>query len=148
MGDEQAGDKRVAKKRGRRPRAGVAMTGAERQAAYRNRRRQSFIRLELDHGDFAGLIEIVREVAARPSTGVIATQEELNAHMAKLLLPRFESRYAKAVAARKRELGGRPEEDGIDEDFRCCEYAEYPEGYDDEEDYDEDASPVDEHVPG
>lgn len=48
MSDEQAGDK---KPRGR-PRSGTAMSGAERQAAYRNRRRQSFIRLELDHGDW------------------------------------------------------------------------------------------------
>ncbi len=52
MSDEQAGDK---KPRGR-PRSGTAMSGAERQAAYRNRRRQRYIRLELDHGDFAQLI--------------------------------------------------------------------------------------------
>jgi restriction endonuclease Mrr len=96
MSDEQAGDK---KPRGR-PRSGTAMSGAERQAAYRNRRRQSFIRLELDHGDFAGLIEIVREVAARPSPRVIATQKESNAHMAKQFLSQFESRFAEFVATK------------------------------------------------
>lgn len=115
MSDEQAGDKKESRKRGR-PRSDTAMTGAERQAAYRNRRRLECVRLELDYWLFADLIEIVREVAARPSTGVIATQEESNAHMAKLLLSQFESRYAKVVAARERELGVvRPDRDDIDE---------------------------------
>ena len=96
MSDEQAGDK---KPRGR-PRSGTAMSGAERQAAYRNRRRQRYIRLELDHGDFAQLIEIVREVAARPSPKVIETQKESNADMAKQFLPQFESRYAEFAATK------------------------------------------------
>ena len=83
-----------------RPRSGTAMSGAERQAAYRNRRRQRYIRLELDHGDFAQLIEIVREVAARPSPKVIETQKESNADMAKQFLPQFESRYAEFAATK------------------------------------------------
>ncbi len=59
-----------------------------------------FLALELDHGDFAQLIEIVREVAARPSPKVIETQKESNADMAKQFLPQFESRYAEFAATK------------------------------------------------